>query len=64
MDNNFIQFENVKKDYKTGEVTLTALHDVSFSIGKGEICVIVALRGGQEEIKVSRLRRGECPIRR
>ena len=45
MDNNFIQFENVKKDYKTGEVTLTALHDVSFSIGKGEICVIVGESG-------------------
>ena len=29
---------------------------------KGEIRVIVALRGGQEEIKVSRLRRGESKI--
>lgn len=45
MEEKFISFENVKKDYKAGEVTVTALHDVSFDIAKGEICVIVGESG-------------------
>ena len=42
---DFIKFEDVGKDYNAGEVTVTALHDVSFSIGRGEICVIVGESG-------------------
>ena len=42
---HFIEFENVSKIYKTGEVEIKALHDVSFSIEKGEICVIVGHSG-------------------
>lgn len=42
---DFIKFEGVGKDYNAGEVTVTALHDVSFSIGRGEICVIVGESG-------------------
>ena len=45
MKENFIRFENVKKVYDSGEVSVTALHDVSFSINKGEICVIVGESG-------------------
>jgi len=45
MDERFITFENVKKVYRSGEVELTALHDVSFSISRGEICVIVGESG-------------------
>ena len=45
MENSFIQFENVKKIYQAGEVQVLALHDVSFSIEKGEICVIVGESG-------------------
>ena len=45
MADEFIRFEKVKKDYKAGEVTVTALHDVSFAIEKGEICVIVGESG-------------------
>ena len=45
MKENFIQFENVKKVYDSGEVSVTALHDVSFSINRGEICVIVGESG-------------------
>jgi len=45
MKEDFIRFENVKKVYTSGEVSVTALHDVSFSITKGEICVIVGESG-------------------
>ena len=45
MDERFITFENVKKVYRSGEVEVTALHDVSFTIGRGEICVIVGESG-------------------
>ena len=45
MDEDFIRFENVKKVYHSGEVEVTALHDVSFRVAKGEICVIVGESG-------------------
>ena len=41
----FVLFENVKKVYKTGEVEITALHDVNFEVGEGEFCVIVGASG-------------------
>lgn len=42
---SFIEIENVSKIYKSGEVEIKALHDVTFSIEKGEICVIVGHSG-------------------
>ena len=41
----FIDFQNVRKIYHSGEVEIEALHDVSFSVEKGEICVIVGPSG-------------------
>lgn len=41
----FVTFENVSKIYKTGEVEITALKDVNFTIEKGEFCVIVGASG-------------------
>ena len=42
---SYISFENVRKVYKSGEVEIEALHDVSFSIEQGELCVIVGPSG-------------------
>lgn len=45
MDRDFINFKNVKKVYKAGEVEITALEDASFTVAKGEFCVIVGESG-------------------
>jgi putative ABC transport system ATP-binding protein len=42
---SFIQFENVSKIYKTGDVEVHALRDASLEIEEGEICVIVGESG-------------------
>lgn len=41
----FVEFQHVRKVYGTGEVRIEALHDVSFTIEQGEICVIVGASG-------------------
>lgn len=41
----FIEFSDVKKIYKMGEVTIEALRGVNFEIEQGEICVIVGASG-------------------
>lgn len=42
---SYIKFENVKKEYKMGEITINALDNTNFSIGKGELAVIVGPSG-------------------
>lgn len=42
---SFIQFQNVKKEYQTGSVTITAVRDCSFSVEQGELAVILGPSG-------------------
>ncbi len=42
---SFIEFEHVSKQYRMGEVVISAVADVSFSIDLGEFCVIVGPSG-------------------
>lgn len=41
----FVKFEQVKKVYQMGEVSIEALHNATFHIQEGEICVIVGPSG-------------------
>ena len=41
----FVEFENVAKTYRMGEVEIKALHDATFSVEKGELVVIVGPSG-------------------
>ncbi len=42
---SFIELKDVKKIYKMGEVSITAVDGVSFEIEKGEFCVVVGSSG-------------------
>ena len=42
---SFIEFDGVSRRYQTGEITIPAVDDVSFSIEKGEFCLIVGTSG-------------------
>lgn len=42
---SFVEFSHVKKVYRMGEVSIQALSDVSFSVERGEVCVIVGASG-------------------
>ena len=41
----FIEFHDVGKNYRAGELEINALHDVNFEIEKGELVVIVGPSG-------------------
>ena len=41
----FVRFEEVKKVYQMGEVEIQALRDATFTVEKGELCVIVGPSG-------------------
>ena len=41
----FVSLSNVTKRYRMGEVTITAVDDVSFAVGKGEFCIVLGQSG-------------------
>jgi len=43
--NHYVEFQSVCKTYHMGDVEIPALHDASFTVEKGEICVIVGASG-------------------
>ena len=45
MNVSFVEFENVAKTYRMGEVEIKALRDASFTVEKGELVVIVGPSG-------------------
>ena len=42
---SYIEFKNIVKEYKMGEVKIKALDNTNFSIDKGELVVIVGPSG-------------------
>ena len=42
---SYIEFKNVNKNYKMGEITIKALDHTNFKIEKGELVVIVGPSG-------------------
>lgn len=45
MQRNFIHFDNVCKEYRSGDVSIYALRNASLDINRGEICVILGASG-------------------
>ena len=41
----FVEFQNVFKTYKMGEIEINAVNDVSFAINEGEFAVVVGQSG-------------------
>ena len=41
----YIKFDHVSKHYQTGDTVVKAVDDVSFSIEKGEFCVVLGPSG-------------------
>ncbi len=44
-EKSYVQFKNVSKIYKSGEIEIKAVDDVSFEVERGEFCVIVGASG-------------------
>ena len=42
---SYIEFNNIVKEYKTGETSIFALNDASFTVEKGELAVILGASG-------------------
>lgn len=42
---SYISFENVKKEYRMGEITIKAVDGVDFTVDKGEFTIIVGPSG-------------------
>ncbi len=54
---SFITFKNVKKIYKMGEVEISALNGVNFTIEEGEFIIIAGASGAGKNYNIEPLRR-------
>ena len=52
----YIEFKNVVKEYKMGEVSIKALNKTNFQIEKGELVVIVGPSGAGKTTALNILR--------
>ena len=53
----YIEFKNVVKEYKMGEISIKALNKTDFEIEKGELVVIVGPSGAGKTTALNILRR-------
>ena len=58
----YIEFKNVKKKYKMGEVEIEALSGVDFSINKGEFVVVAGASGAGKSTIIKNLIKEMSPI--
>ena len=49
---SYIEFKDIVKEYKMGEVTIKALEDTNFEINKGELVVIVGPSGAGKTLSL------------
>ena len=54
---SYIEFKNVCKEYKMGEVTIKALENTNFEIEEGELVVIVGPSGARKNNNIKHTRR-------
>ena len=57
---SYIEFKNVCKEYKMGEITIKALNNTNFSIEKGELVVIVGPSGAGKTTGFCNIWRSNC----
>ena len=57
---SYITFENVKKEYKMGEVTIKAVDGVDFTVEKGEFAIIVGPSGAGKTTVLNKIGRASC----
>ncbi len=60
---SYIAFENVTKEYHTGDSVVLAANEVSFVIEKGELCVVLGPSGAGKTTVLNLLGGMDCPTR-
>ena len=63
MDKELIRFNQVEKEYKSGQVSTQVLKGVNFSIDKGQLAVIVGASGAGKSTILNLLGGMDTPTR-